>query len=224
MLSRPRPAWPRCSPRWVRCWPRVTDWWRPAACSAPASWCATRSCRGGASRRCSSTATTCRSGKRRCRSRRRRCSSRHRPTRCSRWSTSRRSPRWRTRGRKSGVGQRVRHSDAAAGFPARCRRRGVLGHQAHRRPGPGARRCDPRRQAVHRRAGAEADAAHRSGAQSVQRLGAVEGPGDAGRAGAARQRFGAAHRGVPRGPFCRRAGCATRSWSRIRSTTWPSVR
>ena len=60
-------AWPRCSPRSVRCWPRVTGWSRPAACSAPASWCATRSCRAGASRRCSSTATTCRSGKRRCR-------------------------------------------------------------------------------------------------------------------------------------------------------------
>ena len=32
------------------------------------------------------------------------------------------------------------------GFPARCRRGGVFGHQAHRRAGPGARRRDPRRQ------------------------------------------------------------------------------
>ncbi len=48
--------------------------------------------------------------------------------------------------RKSGAGQRVRHSDSAAGLPAWRRRRGVLRHEAHRRPGPGARRCDPRRQ------------------------------------------------------------------------------
>ena len=181
--SRRRPAWPRCSPRWVRCSPRATGWSRRAACSARASWCATRSCRAGASRRCSSTATICRSGKRRCRSPPRRCSSRRRPTRCSRWSTSPRCARWRTRRGKSGAGQRVRHPDPAAGLAAGRRRRGVLGHQAHRRPGPRARRRDPRRQAVHRRAGAEADAAHRSGAQPVQRVDAVQRPGDAGRSG-----------------------------------------
>ena len=48
------------------------------------------------------------------------------------------------RGRKSGAGQCVRHADPAAGLSARCRRGGVLGHQAHRRAGPGARRRDPR--------------------------------------------------------------------------------
>ena len=37
------------------------------------------------------------------------------------------------------------------GIAARRRRRGVLGHQAHRRPGPGARRRDPGRQGLHRR-------------------------------------------------------------------------
>ena len=50
------------------------------------------------------------------------------------------------RGRKSGAGQRVCHTAAAAGFPAGCRRRRLLGHQAHRRAGPCAGRGDPRRQ------------------------------------------------------------------------------
>ena len=61
----------------------------------------------------------------------------------------------------------------------------------------GYRRCDPRRQDLHRRAGAEADAAHRSCAQPVQRMGVAEGPGDAGRAGAVQQRCGASRRAVP---------------------------
>ena len=94
--SRPRPAWRRCSPRWARCSAAATGWWRRAACSARASWCATRSCRAGVSRPSSSTATTSPSGRRRCPSRPRRSSSRPRPTRCSRWSTSPRSSSSRT--------------------------------------------------------------------------------------------------------------------------------
>ena len=77
--------------------------------------------------------------------------------------------------RKSGAGQRLCHSAAAAGLPAGRRRGGVLGYQAHRRAGPCARRGDPRRQGVHRRAGAEADAPHRPCDQRLQRVAAAEG-------------------------------------------------
>ncbi len=58
---------------------------------------------------------------------------------------------------------------------ARRGRGGLLRHQAHRRPGPRARRGDPGQQGVHRRARQAAHAAHRSGASAVQRLGAAKG-------------------------------------------------
>ena len=102
-------------------------------------------------------------------------------------------------GRKSGAGQRLCHPAAAAGLAAGRRRRRLLGHQAHRRPGPRARRRDPRRQGVHRRPGAEADAPHRPGDERVQRVDAAQGAGDAGGAGGLQQRVGAADRGVPGG-------------------------
>ena len=145
-VLRRRREWRLCSRLWARCWPPGTGWSPRAACSDRASWCAARSCRAGVWRRCSSTVTTCRSGKRRCRCPPRRCSSRRRRTRCSSWLTSPRRRRpFTRRGGESGAGQRVRHTDPAAGLPAGRRRRGVFGHQAHRRAGPGARWCDPGR-------------------------------------------------------------------------------
>ena len=74
-------------------------------------------------------------------------------------------------------------------------------------PGPGARRGDPRAEGVHRRAGAEPDAAHRAVAEPVQRLGAAEGPGDAPAAGRPPVRGRAADRAVAGGgrPGRRRA-------------------
>jgi O-succinylhomoserine sulfhydrylase len=68
---------------------------------------------------------------------------------------------------------------------ARRRLRGVLGHQAHRRPGPLPRRRHPGVGEVHRGQRADADPADRALTVAVQRLGAAEGSGDAGGAGAA---------------------------------------
>ena len=85
------------------------------------------------------------------------------------------------------------------GLPARGGRRRVLRYQAHRRAGTGSRRRDPRRQGVHRRAGAEAHAAHRPGDQRLQCVDHVEGPGNHGGPGEPLERIGAAGRGVPAG-------------------------
>ncbi len=82
--------------------------------------------------------------------------------------------------------QRVRHAAAAAAAEARRRRRGLFLHQAHRRPGPRARRRGARQQEVDQRDAAAVHPQHRPGAVAVQRLGAAEGAGDAGAAGRCR--------------------------------------
>ena len=64
--------------------------------------------------------------------------------------------------------------------PARARRRHrrLLGHQAHRRPGPLPRRPDLLRRRVPQDRAASLPAQHRPGPQPVQRLGAAQGAGD----------------------------------------------
>ncbi len=65
---------------------------------------------------------------------------------------------------------------------ARRRHRRLLGHQAHRRPGPLPRRRRAGDREVHRRGAAALSAPHRPVALAVQRLGDAEGAGDAGAA------------------------------------------
>ena len=65
-------------------------------------------------------------------------------------------PRGRGEGRRR---QRLRYAGVQPAARARRRRRRLLGHQAHRRAGPGARRRGPRHRRVHRRAGARTSCA-----------------------------------------------------------------
>ena len=78
--------------------------------------------------------------------------------------------------------QRVRDADLAEPAGARRRRRGLFRDQAHRRPGPLPRRRHPVVGSVHRRAHPQFHAPDRPVDVAVQRLGAAQGPGDAGRA------------------------------------------
>ena len=89
--------------------------------------------------------------------------------------------------RRRHAGGRQRVLDAAVPAAARARRRlrGLFGDQAHRRPGPLSRRRDPRLREIHRGPRADPDPADRAVAVTVQCVGAAQGPGDAGRAGAA---------------------------------------
>ena len=82
-------------------------------------------------------------------------------------------------GRQGRARQRLRHADPAAAARVRRRRRGPLGDQVHRRPGPRARRRDPGQPRVHHRQAAADHPQHRSLDQPVQCLGVREGPGDA---------------------------------------------
>ena len=77
--------------------------------------------------------------------------------------------------------QRVRDADLAEPAAARRRRRGVFRDQAYRRPGPLPRRHHPVLGSLHRRAHPQFHAPDRPVAVAVQRLGAAEGAGDAGR-------------------------------------------
>ncbi len=61
-------------------------------------------------------------------------------------------------------------------FPARGGRGGLFRHQAHRRAGPGTRWRHSGRQRIHRRPGAETDAAHRPGDERLQCVGAAQRP------------------------------------------------
>ena len=207
----------------ARCWPRATGWSRRAPVRLVLRGVqrdpAALGCGDGVRRR-----RRPRSGERRCRCPRRRCSSRRRPTRCSRWSTSRAVCELaHAAGAKVVLDNVFATPMLQQGLPLGA---DVVVYS-------GTKHIDGQGRVlggailgrgVHRRAGAEADAPHRPGAQPVQRVDAAEGPGDAGGAGRAAERVGAADRGVPRGASRGRAGCATRSWSRIRSTTWPSGR
>ena len=65
---------------------------------------------------------------------------------------------------------------------ARRRLRGLFRHQAYRRPGPRAGRRHPRLAAIHHGSRAPGDPPDRAVAVAVQRLGAAQGAGDAGRA------------------------------------------
>ena len=85
-------------------------------------------------------------------------------------------PRCRRPGRRR---QRVRNTAVAAAVRARRRRRRLLRDQAHRRPGPGARRRDPRPQGLRRGRRPDPDQAHRPVDEPLQRLGAAQGAGDA---------------------------------------------
>ena len=78
--------------------------------------------------------------------------------------------------------QRVRDPDPAAAAGAGRRSGGVLGDQAHRRPGPLPRRRDPVRRGAPHRGPAAVPQAHRPGAQPVQRLGPAQGARDPGSA------------------------------------------
>ena len=83
--------------------------------------------------------------------------------------------RHRAQGRRQAGGrQRVRH--AALPEPARARRRlrGLFGDQAHRRPGPRARRRHPGVGEIHHGPRAPAHPPDRAVAVAVQRLGAAE--------------------------------------------------
>ena len=80
-------------------------------------------------------------------------------------------------------GQRVRHAAVAAAAEAGRRCRGLFLHQAHRRAGPRAGRRGAGQQEMDQRRAAAVHPQHRPGAVAVQRLGAAEGPGDAGAAG-----------------------------------------
>ncbi len=59
---------------------------------------------------------------------------------------------------------------------------------------------------------------------AVQRVDAAQGPGDAGRAGGLQQRARRCGSRSSSRVIRRSGGCATRSWRRTRSTTWPSGR
>ena len=110
------------------------------------------------------------------------------------------------RGRRSGAcgggdrggGQRVRHAAVAAAADVRRRCRGVFLHQAHRRPGPRARRRGAGQQEVDQRDVAAVHPQHRAGDVAVQRLGAAEGTGDAGAARRCRLPRRGGDRRVPR--------------------------
>ena len=78
--------------------------------------------------------------------------------------------------------QRVCDADLAEPADARRRRRGVFRDQAYRRPGPLPRRHHSVVGSVHRRAHPQFHAPDRPVDVAVQRLGAAEGAGDAGRA------------------------------------------
>ncbi len=127
----------------------------------------------------------------------------------------RRDPAWR--GRDAGGRQRVRDAAPPASPEARRRRRRLFGDQAHRRPGPGARRGDPRQRAIHRRQYPQLFAPDRPEPVAVQRLDAAEIAGDAadprrgagGVGGADRRRAREASRGrrarsTPAAPIIRR--------------------
>ena len=88
---------------------------------------------------------------------------------------------------------------------ARRRHRRLFGHQAHRRPGPGAGRAILRpEEFIGQRL--QPDPPHRPGAVAVQRLGAAEGAGDAGAAGAAQTENAGKVADVHRRPREGRAG------------------
>ncbi len=91
----------------------------------------------------------------------------------------RRGRRHRARGRRQ-AHRRQRVRDPALPEPAQARRRlrGLFGHQAHRRPGPRARRRDSRLREIHRRPRAPDHPADRPVAVAVQCLGAAQGPGN----------------------------------------------
>jgi hypothetical protein len=125
----------------------ATTWWPAGRCSAPAAGSSTNGCRASASR------PPCR---------------RHRPGGLEggvRPNTkvflveSPANPLLeitdiaavadRARGRRQGGGrQRLRHPDLPEAAAAGRRHRGLFGHQAHRRPGPGAGRRDPGRRGL----------------------------------------------------------------------------
>ena len=100
--------------------------------------------------------------------------------------------------------QCVRHPDLAEPAVARRRRRGLFRHQAHRRPGPLPRRHHPVVGSLHRRAHPQFHAPDRPVDVAVQRLGAVEGAGDAGGARARADRDGG-QGGRQRSPSIRRS-------------------
>ena len=122
----------------------ATMWWPAGPCSAPAAGSSTTGCRGSGSRPPWSTAATSRPGARPCG-----------PTPRLFLIESPANPLLeitdiaavaadRPRGRRQGGGrQRLRHADLPEAAAARRRRGGLFGHQAHRRPGPGAGRRDP---------------------------------------------------------------------------------
>jgi hypothetical protein len=82
-------------------------------------------------------------------------------------------------GRAGGGRQRVRHAGAAEVPRARRRHHRLFGHQAYRRPGPGAGRRDHVDEGVQGRSAEAVFAPHRAVAVAVQRLGAAQGSGDA---------------------------------------------
>ncbi len=105
-------------------------------------------------------------------------------------------PRGRRQGHRR---QRLRHPDLPAAAEAGRRHRGLFGHQAHRRPGPGAGRGHPDQRGDQRGVLPRRPAPHRPVAVAVQRLGPGQGPGDPGpaRAPPERHRRGPGRRGGP---------------------------
>ena len=89
---------------------------------------------------------------------------------------SRRNHAWPWR--DSGGRQRVRHAAASAPVEARRGLRRLFGDQAHRRPGPRARRHHPGKREIHRRPHPQFPAPDRSVPLAVQRLDAAEIAGD----------------------------------------------
>ena len=144
--ARPRaprpPAWRPSPPRCCASSRPATTSWRRARCSAPAAtWCEDllSALRHRLARW--STAATSTPGSRPCGPTPRRSSSRRRPTRRSTWSTSPPCPRSPTRpARWSWSTTCSPRRMLQKPLQARRRRRRLLGHQAHRRPGPLPRR------------------------------------------------------------------------------------
>ena len=175
--------------------------WRAARCSARATTSSPICCRATASRPCWSTAATSSAWEAALRRRRGAGVLRepvepgdgdHRPRRGGAADASRRRhPRRR---------QCVRDAAAAEAAGARRRCRRLFGDQAHRRPGPRARRRDPGQREIHQGRSRPVLPPHRPVAEPVQRLAAAEGAGDAGTAGRAAMPHRRGDRALSRNP------------------------
>ena len=123
--------------------------------------------------------------------------------------------------RQGGPRQRLRHADPAATARMGRRHRRALRHQVHRRPGSHPGRRGAGLQGVHPREAAAHHPQHRPLAQPVQRLGAGQGPRDAGPAHRPplRQRRARGRRAGR--PSRHRAACSIPAAAIIRSTSSP---